>query len=467
MHFIWYDDARAESAPFCKIYKGQNRMKYSKLWKQVIIPAMISTSLIVSTALPALGEEEAPVEEVVQEAPAEASDAAPEETEEVYEEVEEYHSQYYYSEVDSNNWEKWPYGPAIEGQAAVLMDFDTGAILYEKEPDTRLYPASITKIMTTLIACEKDNLSDVIATPTEAVDYISDDSSQAYLTAGEKLTVEQMLMAVMLQSANDAAYAIAEHTAGSMKKFVEQMNGHAKEIGCTNTHFNNPHGLHAENHYTTARDMAKIMRKAWSNRTFRQFAGAITYTIPATKEFKEDRNYLNNHKMMKTEEREYEGVLGGKTGYTDQAGNTLVTVCERNGMTFVCVVLNSIGGAYDDTAALLDYGYFAFKHARVDQLVEKAPVVTLPFQRPLFADRKWPDVLVVDRPSYITVPKEANSYGVLTSEVKARPNAIGPDCTETRFYYYGTYVGSSVSKNIDVFKDLFSGLAAESSDASE
>lgn len=431
-------------------------MRRRNLLKQVICPVAVSASLIFCSAAPALGEEEA-AEETVEQVLDENTEAA---TEEVYEEVEEYHSQYYFSEVDSNNWEKWPYGPAIEGQAAVLMDFDTGVILYEKEPDTKLYPASITKIMTTLLACEHDNLSDVIATPREAVEYISDDSSQAYLSEGEKLTVEQMLMAVMLQSANDAAYAIAEHTSGSMKKFVEQMNSRAKEVGCTNTHFNNPHGLHAENHYTTARDMARIMRAAWRNKTFRKFAGSITYTIPATKEFKEDRNYLNNHKMMRTEEREYQGVLGGKTGYTDQAGNTLVTVCERKGITFVCVVLNSIGGAYDDTAALLDYGYYAFKHARADQLVKKAIPTTLPFQRALFADGKWPDVLETVSPAYITVPKEANSYGLLTSEVVARPNAAGPDLTETRFYYYGTYVGSSMAKNKEILGDLFTGLTS-------
>lgn len=166
----------------------------------------------------------------------------------------------------------------------------TGAVLYSKNADKAQYPASITKIMTALLGCENLDPSQKFTMSQSAAYGISDsNSSSIYADTGEEFTIEQALMAIMLQSANEMTLAVAELTTGSTKKFVEQMNLKARQLGCTNTHFNNPNGLPDEIHYTTASDMAKIARAAWFNPTFRKFASTQYYEIPPTNKFAETR----------------------------------------------------------------------------------------------------------------------------------------------------------------------------------
>lgn len=240
------------------------------------------------------------------------------------------HTEYYEQAPDTDSIEGWPQGPKIEGESAILVDMVTGAVLYSKNADKVQYPASITKIMTSLLAAEHLNMKDkIVMSQSAAYGITISDSSSIYADTGEEFTTEQAMMAVMLQSANEMTLALAEETSGSVKKFVELMNLKAKQLGCTGTHFNNPNGLPDELHYTTASDMAKIARAAWYNPTFRKYTTTTYYEIPPTNKFAETRYLLNHHKMMKGNTYAYEGVMGGKTGYTDAAGNTLVTYAKE------------------------------------------------------------------------------------------------------------------------------------------
>ena len=174
----------------------------------------------------------------------------------------------------------WPEGPEVQSPSVILMEMSTGTVLYEKNSDERNYPASITKIMTTLLALENSDLNEVVTFSDDAIN--NTEGSGIYRDYGEQMTMEQCLYAVMLNSANECAYAVAEHVGGTVEHFVDMMNEKAAELGCTNTHFANPHGLFDENHYTTAHDMALIAKAAYQNETFRIITGTARYTIPPT-----------------------------------------------------------------------------------------------------------------------------------------------------------------------------------------
>ncbi len=282
-------------------------------------------------------------------------------------EPETEHLAAYYEEIQSNNIQDWPQGDPVNAETAILMDADTGAVLYAKSIEKQEYPASITKIMTTLIALEKGNLSDVVTFSENAVYSIEFGSSHLGLTAGEELTLEQCLYGIMLASANEISNAVAEHIGGDIDTFVGMMNDRAKELGCTNTHFVNVHGLYDENHYVCAKDMALIMQEALKNEKFREIIGTVEYNFPETNLVDEVRYFINHHKMISEEGMLYDGCIGGKNGYTDEAWNTLVTAAERNGMTIISVVLRCPGQyvSYDDTKVLLDYGFANFHDEQI------------------------------------------------------------------------------------------------------
>lgn len=279
------------------------------------------------------------------------------------------HLEAYYEEIQSNNIAGWPQGPQIETGAAIVMDAETGAILYSKNIDEKKYPASVTKIMTTLLALENGNLEDIVDFSVEAVYSIEYGSSHLGLTEGEQLTLEQCLYGIMMASANEISNAVAEHIGGDMETFVQMMNDRAAELGCTGTHFVNVHGLHDEDHYVTARDMALITQEALKFEKFREIIATEEYHYDETNLVDEKRYFINHHKMMLSWEPDYlyEGCLGGKTGYTDEAWNTLVTIAERDGMELICVVLRTPGldMSYWDTTELLDYAFANFKETEI------------------------------------------------------------------------------------------------------
>ncbi len=237
------------------------------------------------------------------------------------------------------------YWPTFDGElhcaSAVVMELSSGTILYEHNMHEELYPASITKIMTVLLALENCELSEIVTFSKDAVYKI--EGTHIARDVGEQMTLEDTLYAVLLGSANECAYATAEHvTGGDYQAFVDMMNARAKEIGCLNTHFNNPHGLPDENHYTSAYDMALIAREAFQNETFRTITDTSKYVIPPTNKHDENTYIVNHHALhnyYRTGDYIYEYCIGGKSGYTNAARNTLVTYAEKDGMQIVCVVM--------------------------------------------------------------------------------------------------------------------------------
>lgn len=230
----------------------------------------------------------------------------------------------------------------ISASSAILMEAATGTVLYEKDADARRLIASTTKLMTALVALENANLGEEVTVPAvcEGVE-----GSSMYLRAGQKLTMRELLYGLMLESGNDAAVAVACHVAGSVESFAGLMNERAASLGLENTHYVNPHGLNADGHYSSARDLALLMRECMNNPLFAQIASTRTITFGG-------RTFTNHNKLMWS----YDGMLSGKTGYTKKAGRTLVTCAERDGMRLICVTLND-GQDWADHEALLDMGF--------------------------------------------------------------------------------------------------------------
>ena len=249
-------------------------------------------------------------------------------------------------------------GPEVNGQAYCVMDADTGEVIISKNMDARMYPASITKIMTALIAFEQcKNLDDEITFSETALD-ISSISSTLHPAAkvGETMSFMDVMYGLMLSSGNECANALAEYTYGDIGIFVQKMNERAQQIGAVNTHFTNPHGLHDENHYTTAKDMDLIFREALKNKDFVKVASTPTYNIPETN--KEDSRYCEAGHRMVLGTIPCEGIIAGKSGRTREAGRTLMTAVERNGRTLVIALLKTNdNNLYGDTQVLIDYGF--------------------------------------------------------------------------------------------------------------
>lgn len=275
----------------------------------------------------------------------------------------------------------WPKGPEpFYSDTAVLIEASTGAVLYDKGMDEIRYPASITKIMTTIIALENSNLTDTVTFTDTACALAIPGNAKIDAKPGEVLTMEQCLYAVMLASANEVACQVAIQIAGSEAAFADMMNAKAAEIGCTNTHFTNASGLQDENHYTTAHDMALIMQYAIQNQDFLTITGTLSYTIPATN-MSAERTLSTHNAMMVPGDYYYEGTFSGKPGNTGEAGSTLVTAATRNNMTLICVVLKATDGGQSvtDTISLMDYGYSNFTLIDVSaQNQERSGNVVLP-----------------------------------------------------------------------------------------
>lgn len=260
----------------------------------------------------------------------------------------------------------------IVADSAILIDAKTGEILYEKNCRIQQYPASITKLMTVLLALENGNLSDTITFSEAAVYGIERNSNHIAIDVGEQLTMEQALYAIMLVSANEVSLGVGEHLDGSISAFAAHMTRRAKELGCENTNFVNANGLHDDNHYTTAYDMALIAKELLKFDYFKEIMKTTYYVIPPTNLQEEPRYLWGQHKMiLENSPYYYEGCEGGKTGFTNQALNTLVSYAERDGMELIAVVLHDQGyNTYTDTAKLFDYGFENYETATVFSAAE-------------------------------------------------------------------------------------------------
>ena len=263
--------------------------------------------------------------------------------------------------------------PVIAAEGAALLNASTGKLLFSKNGDTKFYPASITKLMTALLVAENCNLDDTVTFSSTATTNLEAGAVSLNLVEGDKLTVRQCLYALLLKSANEVGNALAEHVAGSNAKFADMMNARAAALGCTNTHFTNPHGLNDNDHYTTPNDMALIAKAAFENGTVRTVASTLSYDLPATKK-NAARTISIGHKMLyPNDSRYYAGIIGGKTGYTSKAGNTLVTAVERDGVRLIAVVMKSKSTHYTDTKALLDYGFELAKQQGTEGADDSGP----------------------------------------------------------------------------------------------
>lgn len=263
----------------------------------------------------------------------------------------------YYYPIESNETADWPQGPEIEAAGAAVMDLDTGVFVYSKNAAATMYPASTTKIMTTLLLVENCDLDDEI-TFSDIVYDLEEGSSHLGIQPGEKMVLRDAAYGIMLASANDIANGVAEYMGGSIDGFADMMNAKAEELGCVNTHFSNPHGLYSEDHYTCAYDMALIAQAAYANPVFREIVTTREYTIPKTNLTDEERSFQNHQKMMQPDEEYYqEWCTGGKTGYTEDCLNTLVTFAEQDGKRLVSVVfrVNGAGKAYRESTEILEY----------------------------------------------------------------------------------------------------------------
>ena len=259
--------------------------------------------------------------------------------------------------------------PVISSESAVLIEIESGEILYEKNSDRPMFPASTTKIMTALLTLENLNLSDKITVPE---DMGPADGSAMYLLPGETFSVRELLDGLLVKSANDAAVLLARTISGDTDKFAILMNQRAKEIGCKNTHFANPNGLHNPNHTISAYDMALIAREAMKNEILKSIVSQVNVTLNETAQTPEKRYFRNTNRFLWSESKiilnneyipiKYDVVDGIKTGYTGEAGNCLVSSGEKNGIRVISVIFKSQGyEVYRDSRILLDYGFDNFE----------------------------------------------------------------------------------------------------------
>lgn len=257
----------------------------------------------------------------------------------------------------------WPVAPDLVSGNAILVDADTGAILYEKNAYEKSYPASTTKILTGLLACENDTLTDTLTFSKSAATSVSFGDATLSFKTGEQVSVKDALYGLLLYSANELAYALAEYTAGSLDAFVQLMNDRAAQVGAVNTHFANASGLYDPDHYTTAYDMSLIARECFKNPTFMSIDATEYYEIGPTNMTDTTRKFNNRNKLLPGLSHGYEYCVGGKTGYTEEGGDTYVGEAEKDGMRLIVVLFRSGEDTrFDDAQSLFEWGFSAFSH---------------------------------------------------------------------------------------------------------
>ena len=356
----------------------------------------------------------------------------------------------YARQPDTNSLQDWPKGPQVYADSAVVMDMESGAVLYAKQSDKKHYPASITKLMTTLVTLENAQLTDKVKFTEDSVSFLQWDDANIGMKPGEEISLKDALYGVLLASANEVSHAVAEsvgaqHLGGDYDSFIAEMNKRAQELGCTNSHWVNANGLHDDEHYTTAHDMALIASNVYQQEEFRKIEESLEYKIGFTNITKEERVFQQNHKMLWPEsEYYYEYCKGGKTGYTDQAKTTLVTMADNGNLQLAAVVLYDYGvDAYNDTRSMFDYVFKNFEKVPVTETADTDKIVS--FQ---------------NRDAYVVVPKGTDlskvSQEVVLTEDGIRSGRIV-------YTYQGQTVGSAdVSLTEEYYQKLAGGDAAKS-----
>ena len=348
----------------------------------------------------------------------------------------------YNQSVDSNQLEGWAKGPQIYSEAGIVMDADSGAILYAKNIDDPHYPASITKMLTGLVAIENNELTASVTVTPDDYNFLKSGDNHIGLKNGETITMEDALHGTLLASGNEVAHAVASNTEGGYDNFIKLMNEKAKELGCMNSNFVNSHGLHDDEHYTSARDMALIGSACFQNADFMRITGTREYTIPTTNVTNETRTIAQHHKMLFSwRSQYYEYCVGGKTGYTDKALNTLVTLASKDGVNLVAVVLRThgTGNTYNDTRTMLDYAFENFSKVSVyEDMVEVS------------------GFKAIDKDGYVMLP-EGITFDQLDCAVE-NPTDLGDKSGKLIYTYEGQAVGEVEFTVTDEFYNELHGI---------
>ena len=353
-------------------------------------------------------------------------------------------------EIESNSYDNWPLGPAIGAQSAILMDANTGAILYAKNIHEKLYPASITKLLSTYVALQECELDEMVTFSEDAVYSINwwEDANMG-VYAGSSLTLEEVLYGILVGSANEAAYAVAEHVSGNLEAFSSLMNKTAKELGCLNSNFITPNGIHDENHYTTAYDMALIAKAFFSNETLTKMSSTTRFDVPVTEhQTREGLILAAKSQLLPGKPYAYEPLVGTKTGYTDQARQTLVSCAEKNGLKLICVILKEESPAqFTDTIELFNYGFDNFEAVSLDNVNNEYAIDNHFFTTDIDLLGNSKTILSLDKEDYIVLPNTITIED-LNSKVtfdEKQENSIA--CIN---YYYKNYLLGKISVDLAI-----------------
>lgn len=349
--------------------------------------------------------------------------------------------------IQSDVIENWPAGPKLGCESAVLMEVNTGTVLYAKNVDEQLYPASVTKLLTALIAMEKCDMDEMVTFSQAAIDSIDwRNDANLGISPGDSITMEQCLYGLLVGSANEVAYAIAEHISGegNIAGFAELMNEKARELGCTGSNFVTPNGIHDSNHYTTAHDLALIGQAFFSNELLSRMACTTSYKVPKTStQPRDDMIVYAKSKLHQGKEYAYDGLVGTKTGFTNYARQTLVSCAEKNGMRLVCVIMKEESPyQFTDTVDLFNYGFDNFQAVNVSENDKTYVIQSLKFfstSSDFFGSSK--PILQMNSTDYIVIPIDAD-FENTTSEL-SYDNLNENEIARVNYYYNDAYVGSA------------------------
>lgn len=300
----------------------------------------------------------------------------------------------------------WPADISLQAEAGIVMDMESGTVLYGKGSHTAFPPASITKILTALLVIENCEMDEIVTFSNDAVNNVEAGSSNAELSVGDKLSVEDCLYAMLLKSANEAANALAEHVGGSRSGFVDMMNERIAQLGCTDSHFANPSGLNSAEQNVSPYDMALIGCAAFAEPELVKIASTLKYDLPPTIRNSEGSTIYMEHKMLLNTKYHYDAAKAGKTGYTLLAGNTLITYAERDGRKLVAVVLkDKMPNHYVDTIALFDFGFDMFSNYNIS---ENTKIFQGEGQTVNAGGKTYPlSELILDKDGVITLPADS------------------------------------------------------------
>ena len=357
-------------------------------------------------------------------------------------------------EIESNLYDNWPLGPAIGAQAAILMDANTGSILYAKNIHEQLYPASITKLLTTYIAmneCELDEMVTFSENAVYSIKWWEDANMGVY--PGSCLTMEEVLYGILVGSANEAAYAVAEHISGNLENFAILMNKTAKELGCKNSNFVTPNGIHDKNHYTTAYDIALIAKAFFANDTLAKMSSTTRFDVPVTENQTREGIILNAKSLLLPGKTyAYEPLIGTKTGYTDYARQTLVSCAEKNGMKLICVILKEEAPAqYTDTIELFNYGFENFSTLYLDEVTSPYSIDNHFFTTDIDLLGSSKTILSLDKEDYIILPNTISFEELISKVSYDEKNESSVACIN---YYYKNYLLGKIDVKLDIEEPL-------------